>query len=64
MEAQHTSTGRNYLRKLSRGCLRMWIPSNADGRHDDEPTDLDAEKFEQLYVEVVLRMVTRGAFRA
>lgn len=39
-------------------------------RHDDEPTDLDADKFEQLYVEwiadcgVALRMATRETFRA
>jgi hypothetical protein len=39
-------------------------------RHDDEPTDLDADKFEQLYVEwiadcgVALRMVTRETFPA
>ncbi len=39
-------------------------------RHDDEPTDLDPDRFEQLYVEwiadcgVALRMATRETFRA
>jgi hypothetical protein len=39
-------------------------------RHDDETTDLDADKFEQLYVEwiadcgIALRMPTRESFRA
>ncbi|OWT42457.1 hypothetical protein VFPPC_18512 [Pochonia chlamydosporia 170] len=39
-------------------------------RHDDEPTDLNADKFEQLYVKwiadcgVALRMATRETFRA
>ncbi|KAG7402930.1 Zinc finger BED domain-containing protein RICESLEEPER 2 [Fusarium oxysporum f. sp. rapae] len=39
-------------------------------RHDDETTDLDADKFEQLYVEwiadcgIELRMPTRESFRA
>jgi hypothetical protein len=39
-------------------------------RHDSEPTDLDADQFEQLYVEwiadcgVALRMVSRETFRA
>lgn len=39
-------------------------------RHDDETTDLDADKFEQLYVEwiadcgIALRMATRETFRA
>lgn len=39
-------------------------------RHDDEPTELDADKFEQLYVEwiadcgIALRMATRETFRA
>ena len=39
-------------------------------RHDDEPTDLDVDQFEQLYVEwiadcgIALRMVTRETFRA
>ncbi|KAM3547374.1 hypothetical protein ARSEF4850_010062, partial [Beauveria asiatica] len=39
-------------------------------RHDDEPTDLDADKFEQLYVEwivdcgVALQMAKRETLRA
>jgi hypothetical protein len=39
-------------------------------RHGDEPTDLEADKFEQLYVEwiadcgIALRMATRETFRA
>ena len=57
------------LRKPSHGCLKNTNPLKRR-RHDDETTDLDADKFEQLYVEwiadcgIALRMATRESFRA
>jgi hypothetical protein len=60
---------RNHLAEAFSRMSQNTIPLKRR-RHDDEPTSLDADRFEQLYVEwvadcgVALRMATRESFRA